>query len=128
MFRDSIQQRQAQALATERANREQREREEAAYFERQKQANAATRKAYLDGLAAKRDAEREEREAKVDAQLEPEKTRARNEWLANHLGKSQSDFEQVWTAHLRANAVQDLERQAGEATKQTLRATGEYSF
>jgi hypothetical protein len=117
-----------QVIAAQRATREAAEREEREAQEERDRRNAETRKAYLATLEAKRAAERAKSEAEVDRQLEPEKTRAKNAWLAAHPDKTPADFEATWTARLRPNAVQDLERQAGEATKQTLRATGEYSF
>jgi len=128
MFKTQAQKTLEQSLARQRAEHEARQEEERAEQAERDRSNAATRKAYLDGLAAKREGERQTMEAKVDAQLEPEKTRARNEWLANHPGKSAADFEQVWRAHLRPNAVQELERAKGEQVKARLRATGQYQF
>jgi hypothetical protein len=127
MFKTEMQRSQQRALDNQRRLREEREREEQAAQDERDRSNAATRKAYLDGLEAKRADERRRAEAAVDAQLEPEKTRTGREWLANHLGKSQSDFEQVWTAHLRANAVENLERAKGEALRASLLSTGKYS-
>jgi len=128
MFKTQAQRTLEQVLARQRAEREQREAEEAQQLEAQKQSNAEARKAYLSKLAAERAAKQAEADARLDQQLEPEKQRTGREWLANHLGKSQSDFEQVWTAHLRANAVENLERAKGEALRASLRASGQYSF
>jgi hypothetical protein len=116
-----------QSLARQRAEREEREREEKAAQDERDRSNAATRKAYLDGLEAKRADERRRAEARVDAQLADEKTRTGREWLANHPDKTPADFEATWTRFLRPNAVQELERLKGEATRASLLSTGKYS-
>jgi hypothetical protein len=66
-------------------------------------------------------------EAEVDRELEPEKQRSRNEWLANHPYQTPSDFEKTWKQFLRPNAVQELERLKGEAVRASLLSTGKYS-
>ncbi len=117
-----------QVIAAQRATREAAERQELAEQAERERRNAETRKAYLATLEAKRAAERRRAEAAVDDQLEPEKTRAKNAWLAAHPDKTPADFEATWTAHLRPNAVQELERRTGEAVRASLLSTGQYSF
>ncbi len=103
----------------------QAERDEQAERDRRDDRARAVR---LAGIQEKRDAERQQVEAQVDAHLEPEKTRASHEWLAAHPGKSPSDFEQVWKLHLRPSAVADMERTRAETTRARLRATHAYAM
>ncbi len=117
-----------QRLAAERREIAEREAEEATQLERQARANAEARARYL----AKLDAEKAERhaanEAKLEAEIAPERGRAMREWLANHAGKTERDFmAQAWP-HLRLNVIAERERQQGERVKAGLRATGRYSL
>ncbi len=128
MFKTEMQRRQERVLDEQRKEREQREQQERADQDERVRHNAETRRQYLATLEEKREGERRRAEAEVDRQLEPEKQRARNEWLANHPYQTPTDFENTWKQFLRPNAVENLERQAYEATKQALRATGKYSF
>jgi hypothetical protein len=128
MYRDPIQQRQQQALAVMRAEREERERDEAKQLERQSQANAETRKRYLDGLDAKRAEEHTAAEAAVEAEIAPEHARAEREWLANNAGKTERDFLYDAWPLLRLNIIEQRERQAADALKAKLLASGRYSF
>jgi len=89
--------------------------------------NAATRAAYLSRLEAEREAKRAEADATLDAKLAPQKERTRREWLANHLGKTEADFEQAW-AILRPNVVADLKSSEHEQLKASFGATGIYSL
>jgi ribosomal protein L11 methylase PrmA len=128
MIKTESQRRMERGLAAERADREQRQAEERAEQAERERSNAESRRQYLASLESKRAAERARAEARLDQELEPEKTRTGREWLANHPYKSNADFEQVWKQHLRPNAVENLERAKGEAVKASLRASGKYSF
>ncbi len=90
--------------------------------------NDEARKVYRAGLQTKRQAERDKMDAKTDALLEPDKIIARRSWLANHPDRNAADFEKTWKEHLRPNAVENLERQRGEATKAALLSSGRYSM
>jgi regulator of protease activity HflC (stomatin/prohibitin superfamily) len=89
--------------------------------------NAATRDAYLARLEAEREAERAEADAALDAKLAPQKDRICREWLANHLGKTEADFEQAWKI-LRPNAVADLKSSEHEQIKASFRRAGTYAL
>ncbi len=128
MIKTEMQRRLERALDVQRQEREAREQREVDEQAERERRNAATRKEYLAKLAAERAAKQAEADARLDQELEGQKTRSRNQWLADHPYKSNADFEQVWKQHLRPNAVADLERQAGEQVKARLRASGQYQF
>ncbi len=128
MYKTQAQRTLEQSLARQRAEHEARQAEERADQDERVRSNAESRRQYLATLESKRAAERAKAEAEVDRQLEPEKQRTRNEWLANHPYQSADAFEKTWKQFLRPNAVQDLERQAGEQIKASLRASGKYQF
>ncbi len=128
MFKTQAQRTLEASLARQRTEREEREQREVDEQAERERRNAESRKVYLDGLAAKREGERQKMEAEVDAALEPEKQRARNEWLAAHPYHNHGDFEKTWTQFLRPNAVENLERAKGEQVRARLRASGKYSF
>jgi ATPase subunit of ABC transporter with duplicated ATPase domains len=108
--------------------REKLERVQAAEQAERDKSNAKTRQEFLAALAEKKAQAHAKSQAEVDLQLEPEKNRVRNSWLANHPRENSDDFEEVWKKHLRENAFQDLSRQIDEQIKARLRASGDYQW
>lgn len=86
-------------------------RREIAVLARQRWDNAGVRRRYLDGVAAKRRAKQSEMDTAIDRELEPQKIRLRNEWLANNPNFNESDFEKRAWIHLRQNLIE--QRNAG---------------
>jgi hypothetical protein len=108
--------------------RQERERAEAARREPQKRENEAVRKKRLAGLEARKEAKRQSDNEAIDRQLEPKRQYHCREWLAQHPGKSEADFnKQAWPL-LRQNILEDDKRASAEAMKQALRQRGGYGM
>lgn len=93
--------------------------------------NGETRKRYLDGLEAKKAEKRAESERAFDQAIEPQKQQLRRQWLADHPGKSEKDFESAAWPLLRANLVDAAKQQqldAEIAAARSKAATGMLSF
>jgi hypothetical protein len=129
MYRDDpIEQRQREALAAMRVEREERERIAAREQAERDRSNAEVRRQYLAGLDAKRAEEHARAESAVEEQIAPERARAMREWLANNAGKTERDFMIFAWPHLRLNVIAERQRADAEALKAKLRASGRYQF
>lgn len=90
--------------------------------------NAIAGKQIEAGLEAKREAERQDREARIDAELEPEKQRLQRQWLADHPDKTARDFNTHAWPLLRANILEQHKAATFEATRQQLLRSGQYGI
>ncbi len=95
---------------------------------RQQSANAETRRKYLDGLEAAKAEKQSQRDAEVDAELEPAKQTLMRGWLANNPDQTTGDFEKKAWQHLRTNLIEQQKTAVMEATAQQLRASGRYNL
>ncbi len=93
---------------------------------RQKWDNAAARRKYLEGLEIARNARQAEADAQIELELQPEKRRLQNEWLANNPNQTAADFEKKAWHLLKANLIEQRSADIAEATKQQL--AGRYSL
>lgn len=93
---------------------------------RQKVDNAATRREYLAGVEAKRADEQARYEREIEASLEPEKTRLKNEWLANNPTLTAADFERETWHLLKANLIAERDAAQMEAEMQKARASMDF--
>jgi restriction endonuclease Mrr len=128
MYQTPILQRQQQALAAARAERLEREQMEAREQVERERSNAEARKRYLDGLDAKRAEERAAAEAKLEAQIAPERASLMREWLAQDATRTEGQFNSHAWPQLRLSVIEQRERAAAEALKASLRASGRYQF
>jgi hypothetical protein len=76
-----------------------------AVLRRQQAANAETGRLRRQAEETARAEKRKEADAEIDAELEPQKEALSREWLANHPGKTASDFYRDAWPHLRLNLV-----------------------
>ncbi len=105
-----------QAIARQRAEREQWEAQQKAEREAQVRENAAARQRYLDGLAKQKAEAARQQEAATDAALAPARERALRDWLLAHPGRDADAFEgQVWPL-VRANLLEEQRAGVIEAT------------
>ena len=95
---------------------------------RQQTANAESRRKYLAGLEAAKAEKQSERDAEIDRELEPQKIRLRNEWLANNPNLTAADFESKAWHLLKANLIEQHELDNQEAARNSLLATGRYAL
>jgi hypothetical protein len=95
---------------------------------RQKWDNAAARRKHLEGLEIARNAKQAEADAQIELELQPEKRRLQNEWLANNPTQTAADFEKKAWIHLRQNLIEQRTKEAFEAELQAQRASGRYSL
>ena len=93
---------------------------------RQSSDNAEARRKYLDGLEIARNAKKAEADAQTEAELQPEKRRRQNEWLANNPTQTPADFEKKAWHLLKENLLEKKSADIAEATKQQL--AGRYSL
>ncbi|MDQ3255395.1 MAG: hypothetical protein M3R15_16095 [Acidobacteriota bacterium] len=128
MTYDPILERQNKALADQRRERLERESKEAEADAERKRQNDAARSRYLASLEAERAERRAATEAKLEAEIGPERERAMRDWLANHVDNSEKDFLTKAWPHLRKNVLAERERQQYEREVAAVRATGKYSF
>jgi hypothetical protein len=94
---------------------------------RQQASNAETRRKYLAGLEAAKAEKQSERDAEIDRQLEPQKIRLRNEWLANNPNLTEDDFESKAWHLLKANLIEQGEMDNREAMRNSLLKSGRYA-
>jgi hypothetical protein len=106
MYKTQAQRTLEQSLARQRAEREQRERDEAAQLEQQKESNAEARRAYLATLEQQRQAKIAEGEERTEMELASEKAREQRRWLADHPGTTEGDFERAWKLSIRADVIE----------------------
>ena len=79
-------------------------------------ANSAARRSYLDGLAKQRADQQKAADAAIDREIEPQKQMLKRQWLADHPGKSESDFERSAWPLLRENLVAERDENIRQAT------------
>jgi hypothetical protein len=102
------------------------QQERDAVLDRQRRDNAEARARYLTKLDEKRAAKQSEYDAQINAELEPEKKRLQNEWLANNPTQTAADFEKKAWHLLKENLVEQHNAASLEATKQQLLQSGRY--
>jgi len=98
--------------------------------EEMQRANAEARARYLAGLEAKKLEEKQRAEAAIEAELAPQKERAKRQWLYDHPDKEAKDFERNAWPLLKANLLeeQDEQRLQAEIEAQRRRNSGRYSI
>ncbi|CAN5176405.1 hypothetical protein BH20ACI1_BH20ACI1_20130 [soil metagenome] len=104
------------------------QQERDAVLARQQSENAETRRKYLAKLAAEKAEKQAERQRQIDIELAPEKKRLQNQWLVDHPGKTESDFNKEAWLLLRENLIEARNNQTLEAEKQRQLSTGRYSL
>jgi hypothetical protein len=90
--------------------------------------NAAVRRVYLDGLKAAKAEKRAEHDAEIDIQLQPEKKRLQNEWLANNPDETPATFERKAWHLLRENLIEQRQSESFQAELKAQLSTGRYSL
>jgi len=90
--------------------------------------NAETRKAYLAGLEAQKAEKAKLADIALDQELEPQKQILKRSWLANHPGKSSTDFEQHSWPLLRENLIVERDELARRAAHAEGRASRRYAL
>ncbi len=93
---------------------------------RQRSSNAETRARYNIKLEAERAAKKADADAQTEIQLQPEKRRLQNEWLANNPTQTAADFEQKAWHLLKENLIEQHNAASLEAEKQRQMETGRY--
>ncbi len=99
-----------------------------AVLARRKRNNEAARASHLNNLETQRKAKQAEADAQIDLELEPEKRRLQNEWLANHPGQTAADFERSAWGLLKANLIEQRNAKIMEATVQDIAASADIHF
>jgi hypothetical protein len=102
------------------------QQERDAVLRRQQSDNAAARARYLNKLDDERAAKQSERDTEIDNELEPEKRRLRNQWLADHPSKTEADFNREAWHLLKENLIEQHNAASLEATKQQMLQSGRY--
>ncbi len=95
---------------------------------RQQSENAELRRKRLAGLEAAKAEKQSERDAVIDRELEPQKIRLRNEWLANNPNLTPTDFESKAWHLLKANLIEQGETDNQETVRNSLLKTGRYAL
>lgn len=95
---------------------------------RQRSENAEARARHLNKLDADRKAKQSDADAQTEIQLQPEKKRLQNEWLANNPTQTPADFEKKAWHLLKENLIEQHNTASLEAEKQKQTATGRYSL
>ncbi len=91
---------------------------------RQQAENGELRQKYLAKLDDEKKARQAETDAQTDLELAPEKRRLQNQWLADHPGKNESDFDkQAWHL-LRENLIEQRNADSLNAEIQRQKASG----
>ena len=116
----------AEPYAEYRREREQRERQQAAALDAARAENERVRDTYLKGLEDQKTEKAARDLAALDAELALERARLQREWLANNLGKGQQDFLRHAWPQLRANLVQQRERDRERELYERAKASGVY--
>ncbi len=104
------------------------QQEKQAVLSRWQAENDETRQRYLTSLNDEREAKAAESQAKIDAELEPQKQILKRQWLADHPGKTENDFNRKAWIHLRQNLVEQRDAEVMNANLKAARATGRYSL
>jgi hypothetical protein len=94
---------------------------------RQQAHNAETRRKYLDGLEAAKAEKQSQRDAEVDAELEPAKQTLMRGWLADNPDRNEADFNKLAWKYLKQNLVEQGETDNREAVRNSLLKTGRYA-
>ena len=114
-----------------RAFTEKREAEQADAA-RQAEADAAENERLgarrLAALAAKRAADEAANDARLEASLEPERTKLQRQWLADHPDHSAEDFRSKAWPRLRANLGDQRAAELHEEQKAALARSGAYGL
>ena len=79
--------------------------------------NAETRRKYRAGLEAEKAEEAKLADLALDIELEPRKEVLLRQWLADHPGKTSTDFDRSAWPHLRANLIVERRQTQFEADK-----------
>jgi hypothetical protein len=95
---------------------------------RQQSDNAEARRKYLAKLDDEKKARQAETDAQTEAELQPEKRRLQNEWLANNPTQTAADFEKKAWHLLKENLIEQRNSESFEAERQKQLASGIYSF
>jgi hypothetical protein len=95
---------------------------------RQRSDNAASRARHLNKIQTDREAKRAEADAQTEIQLQPEKRRLQNEWLANNPTQTAADFEKKAWHLLKENIIEQRRVDTMNAEIQAQTATGRYSL
>jgi trehalose/maltose hydrolase-like predicted phosphorylase len=95
---------------------------------RQRSDNAEARARHLNKIEAERKAKQTEADAQTEIQLQPEKRRLQNEWLANNPTQPPADFEKKAWHLLKENLIEQHNAASLEAEKQRQMKTGGYSL
>jgi hypothetical protein len=95
---------------------------------RQQASNAELRRKRLAGLEAAKAEKQSERDAEIDRELEPQKIRLRNEWLANNPTLTAADFESKAWHLLKTNLIEQGETDNQEAVRNSLLKSGRYAL
>ncbi len=120
----SFQQRQAKLPSSH----ELWQQEHDAVLARQQSENAAVRRKHLDGLEIARNAQKAEAESEIELDLAPQKKRLQNQWLADHPGKTEADFNREAWHLLRENLVEQRQAESLQAELQAQLSSGRYSL
>jgi hypothetical protein len=95
---------------------------------RQRSDNNEARARHLNKLEAERKAKQADADAQTEAELQPEKRRLQNEWLANNPTQTAADFEKKAWHLLKENLIEQHNAASLEAEKQRQTETGRYSL
>jgi hypothetical protein len=87
----------------------------------QKAHAAKTKQKHLAALEGDRKASETDSERRLETELEPEKRRLQNQWLADHPGKTVDDFNKEAWHLLRANLLEERANAVKEATESQMR-------
>ncbi len=111
-------------IAEANARIAERERAEA-----ERQRGIARRHAeHLEELKAKREADRQRSELKLDEDMADERARIERQWLADHPDKKPADFKKLAWPHLRENLKEEIRKRDLEATIAAGRRNPDYWF
>jgi hypothetical protein len=95
---------------------------------RQQSDNEAARQRHLAKLAGDRKAKQAETDAQVEVELQPEKRRLQNQWLADNPTQTAADFESKAWHLLKENLVEQRNADIMNAEIQSQAASGRYSL
>jgi hypothetical protein len=91
---------------------------------RQQSDNAEARRKYLAKLDDEKKARQAETDAQTEAELQPEKRRLQNEWLANNPTQTAADFEKKAWHLLKENLIEQRNADSLNAEIQRQKASG----
>jgi predicted RecB family nuclease len=90
--------------------------------------NAETRRKYLAGLEAEKAEKAKLADIALDIELEPQKQMALRQWLADHPGKTSTDFDKSAWPYLRENLIAERAESERQATIAEARESGRYAL